>query len=119
MNALNTASLVLFAFLIAAGQFLFKQSAVAVAGLSPTASLAGLVRQPAFFAALLLYGASTLLWVWILTRVPLSLAYPVVALGMILVPLIGWYFFGERLSAAYWIGAILIVAGMLVIQLNH
>jgi multidrug transporter EmrE-like cation transporter len=114
---LNIVSLLLFAVLIAAGQFLFKHSAVALSGLGLSDSLAALARQPAFYAALILYGSSTWLWVWILTRVPLSLAYPVVALGMILVPIIGWYFFGERLSVAYWIGSALIIAGMLTMQL--
>jgi multidrug transporter EmrE-like cation transporter len=115
---LNIVSLLLFAVLIAAGQFLFKHSAMAVSGLDLSASLVALARQPAFYAALILYGGSTVLWVWILTRVPLSLAYPVVALGMILVPMIGWFFFGERLSFTFWIGAALIVAGVLTMHLT-
>lgn len=118
MNLLNAASLVLFAVLIAAGQYLFKHSAMAVSGLNFWESLVALARHPEFYAALGLYGSSTLLWVWILTRVPLSLAYPVVALGMVMVPLIGWYFFGEHLSFKYWVGTALIVAGMLTMQLS-
>ena len=114
----NVASLVSFAIILAVGQFLFKRSAVAVGGLGLAESLAALARNPSFYAALALYAASTVLWVWILTRVPLSLAYPFVAVVMILVPIIGWQFFGERLNAAYWIGSGFIIVGMLVMQLS-
>jgi drug/metabolite transporter (DMT)-like permease len=113
---LNLLSLVGFALLLAVGQFLFKRSALAIAGQDATASLATLATLPSFYAAILLYGGSTVLWVWILTRVPLSLAYPFVAVAMIVVPAMGWYFFGERLNLAYWLGAALIIAGMLVMQ---
>lgn len=114
---LNFFSLLSFALLLAVGQFLFKRSALALAGLGLGESVLTLARLPAFYAALILYGGSTVLWVWILTRVPLSLAYPFVAVVMILVPIIGWSCFGEALSPAYWIGAALIVAGVLTMQL--
>lgn len=113
----NVASLLFFVILLAIGQFLFKLSAVSLAGQDLRASVATLLTSPSFYAALVLYGGSTLLWVWILTRVPLSLAYPCVAVAMIIVPAMGWYFFGERLSGAYWIGAAFIIAGMLFMQL--
>jgi drug/metabolite transporter (DMT)-like permease len=114
---LNLVSLLCFAVLLAVGQFLFKRSALALAGLGASDALLTLARLPAFYAAIFLYGGSTLLWVWILTRVPLSLAYPFVAVVMILVPVIGWSCFDETLSPAYWIGAALIVAGVLTMQL--
>lgn len=114
---LNLLSLLSFAVLLAVGQFLFKRSALALTDLGLSDSLLALARLPAFYAALILYGGSTVLWVWILTRVPLSLAYPFVAVVMILVPFIGWYCFEESLSPAYWIGASLIVAGVLTMQL--
>ena len=114
---LNAASLLFFVLLLAVGQFLFKLSAVALAGQDLRSSFATLLTLPSFYAALALYGGSTLLWVWILTRVPLSLAYPCVAVAMALVPIIGWYFFAERLSVGYWIGMLLVIGGMLVMQL--
>jgi drug/metabolite transporter (DMT)-like permease len=114
---LNLVSLLGFALLLAVGQFLFKRSALAIAGQHITGSLATLAALPSFYAAVLLYGGSTVLWVWILTRVPLGLAYPFVAVAMIIVPAMGWYFFGERLNVAYWLGVAVIIAGMLVMQL--
>jgi drug/metabolite transporter (DMT)-like permease len=118
VSVLDLIGLLLFTTLMAFGQFLFKHSALALSGLGLSDSLLALARLPVFYAALVLYGGSTLLWVWILTRVPLSLAYPFVAVVMILVPVMGWICFDEHLSPAYWIGAGLIIAGVLTMQLT-
>jgi len=62
--------------------------------------------------ALILYAAATLLWIWILSRVNLSLAYPWVAVGMVIVPLLGWLVFGERVGSIFWLGVAFIVIGV-------
>jgi multidrug transporter EmrE-like cation transporter len=51
-----------------------------------------------------------------LSRVPLSHAYPWVAVGMAIVPFLGWYVYGERLTPMFWVGVALIMAGVLVIH---
>jgi multidrug transporter EmrE-like cation transporter len=56
--------------------------------------------------ALLLYGGSTILWVWILSRLPLRQAYPWVALGSIFVPLGVRLWFGEIVKPVFWLGAV-------------
>jgi multidrug transporter EmrE-like cation transporter len=68
--------------------------------------------------ALSLYALATFLWIWILLRVPLSQAYPWVAIGIVIVPLLGWYIFGERIKATFWLGVLLIVFGVIVTQLS-
>ena len=72
--------------------------------------------QPLLYAALALYGVATLLWIWILARVPLSQAYPWVAVGAFIVPLLGWWLFGERPAPIFWLGVLLIVGGVAVTQ---
>lgn len=104
--------LVAFALLLSSGQVLFKQAAIAGTG------------KPfhlGFFngwmaAALILYAIATVLWVWILRTTALSIAYPFVALGFILVPLAAHYLFGEPFETRYVFGAVLIIAGLLVIS---
>ena len=66
-------------------------------------------------SALMLYAIATALWVWIFRTTPLSIAYPFVALGFILVPLAAHYFFGEPLTTWHVVGTVLIIAGLLVI----
>ncbi len=103
-------ALVAFAVMLAAGQVLFKQTALAGADQPlPWGLLNGWL-----LAALVLYGAATVLWVIILRTVPLSLAYPFAALGFVIVPVAGAVFFGEPITWQTVLGAGLIVAGILV-----
>jgi multidrug transporter EmrE-like cation transporter len=104
--------LVAFALLLSTGQVLFKQAAVVGNGKPFHLTLFnGWVA-----AALVLYAIATGLWVWVLRTTPLSVAYPFVALGFILVPLAAHYLFAEPLDARYAIGVTLIIAGLLVMR---
>ena len=105
--------LCLFVVTLAGGQVLFKVTADRAAG---PGFLTALPQQPAFYAALFLYGAAAILWIWVLTRVQLSYAYPFAAGAMVLVPLLASYFFGDELTTRFWIGTALIVSGMLIIN---
>jgi drug/metabolite transporter (DMT)-like permease len=113
---INIVSLVIFTIILALGQVLFKKIGLSVRGLPIRDGLLVAAREPALYAALTLYGGATLLWIWILSRVPLSQAYPWVALGTAIVPFLGWYLYGERLSPAFWVGVALIIGGIAVIQ---
>ena len=72
-----------------------------------------------FRPAAALYAGLTVFWTWLLSRVPLSHAYPFVALGFVFVPAMAWAWFGERVGAGYVVGLLLIVAGLLVIGVTH
>jgi drug/metabolite transporter (DMT)-like permease len=110
---LNSIALGAFILCLSAGQLLFKQSALNSVG---QGLLRSLLFDPVFYAALALYGVTTLLYIWILTRIPLSTAYLFVAGAMILVPVLSNYLFHEPLTARFWAGAALIIAGLLVIN---
>jgi drug/metabolite transporter (DMT)-like permease len=114
----NTLSLACFTLMLAAGQLLFKRVGMVMSGLPPAAALLLLLRQPLLYAALTLYGAATLLWIWILSRVPLSQAYPWVALGVFIVPLLGWWVYGERVTPIFWLGVVAIVGGVVLTQIG-
>ena len=102
-----------FPFAIAAGQILFKRAA---GQLTPGADswLLALARLPTMWVAVALYAGATLLWVRILTTIPLSRAYPFVALAFVLVPAAGYLFFDEPVNAKYALGTALIIAGVIV-----
>jgi drug/metabolite transporter (DMT)-like permease len=112
----NIVGLAVFTAVLAVGQLLFKKAGLSIRGLTLTEGLLGLAHSPAFYAAIALYALSTLLWVWLLSRVTLMQAYPWVAAGVIIVPLLSAAVFGERVNATYWLGTLLIVAGILVTQ---
>jgi multidrug transporter EmrE-like cation transporter len=113
---IKVASLIVFTFTLAIGQVLFKKAGLAMRGLPVRDGLFAAAREPALYAALALYAGATVLWIWILSRVPLSQAYPWVALGTAIVPLLGWCLFGERLAPLFWVGVTLIMAGIILIQ---
>ena len=104
--------LVAFALLLSTGQVLFKKAATTSdEGPFHLALLNGWM-----VAALFLYAFATGLWVWILRSTPLSIAYPFVSLGFILVPLASHYLFGEQLTIRYTTGVALIIGGLIVIS---
>jgi drug/metabolite transporter (DMT)-like permease len=112
----NIISLATFTLMLAAGQLLFKRVGLSVSGLPLKAALLSLMRQPLLYAALALYGAATLLWIWILSRVPLSRAYPWVAFGVFIVPFLGWWLYDERVTPVFWLGVAVTVAGIVLTQ---
>ena len=65
----------------------------------------------AFVAA---FGAS-ICWMLAMTKLPLSLAYPFTSLAILIVTISSIVMFQETVSISKWIGAALVVAGLLVL----
>lgn len=101
-----------FAFLLATGQILFKYAAQSSPRIDSVGGVFGLLLNPYLWAAGVLYGGATILWVMILQHVPLSRAYVFAALGFAIVPLASAALFGDSLSTRFMIGALLIVVGV-------
>jgi undecaprenyl phosphate-alpha-L-ara4N flippase subunit ArnE len=101
--------------LIAVGQVLFKLTSGTTGELS-LRGLAALAVNPLLLVALAIYGAGTIVWIFVLKAVPLTIGYSFMALTFCFVPLLASLFLGEALTARYVVGAVLIVGGMLVIN---
>ena len=117
LSASQISLLAAYAVAMACGQLLFKVAAMrGPADGAPVAErIAGLVFNGYFAVAVALYGALTVLWVWILSFTPLSRAYPFVALAFALTPALGSLVFGETASFRLVIGIGLILAGLFFI----
>lgn len=96
---------------IAVGQILFKLSANS---LHQTGNFFAPKTAAILFAALALYGITTIAWVWVLQKVELGQVYPLMALAFVLVPLGSYIILGERFQTQYFLGVLLIVAGIVV-----
>ena len=112
--------LVSFTLIMSLGQILFKKTAISIAlssneGLGLMDVMLKALSVPWLYMALCVYAVATIFWLYILQRIPLSLAYPFSALAMVLVPIIAVYLFGERLTGSYWIGVIFIFTGIIII----
>ncbi len=115
-KVVNIAALCAFTMALAVGQLLFKHVGDALRGRPVADAAYALARQPALYAALAIYGMSTLLWIWILTRVSLVQAYPWVAVGIIVVPILSRYVYHEVAGPMYWVGAALCAIGVVLTQ---
>lgn len=103
-----------FSLFMAIGQVLFKQVSMQSPPLADWRAIVSLGLNGWFVAAILLYGAATVLWISVLRELPLSRAYPFIALGFVLVPIAGRIFFDEVLDLRYFAGVVLIMAGILL-----
>ncbi len=96
-----------------AGQLFFKRGMMSLGPLALSLrALPGLVltlvTRPRLLAGAFLYFLSAVLWLYALSRVDLSYAYPLLALNVVLIPLGARFLFKEPVSRARW-GAILLI----------
>jgi multidrug transporter EmrE-like cation transporter len=81
-------------------------------------TVARAAREPRLWAGLVLFGVSALFWLVVLSRVPLSLAYPFVGVSYVLVVAYSRFILHEHVPAARWLGVFVIAAGIAVIGLS-
>jgi drug/metabolite transporter (DMT)-like permease len=99
---------------ISAGQILFKLAALAM---PPQASGIPAAAWAYGATGVAIYGLATIGWIWLLRHVPLNLAYPLMALAFVIVPVGSALILGEALAARTLIGAAVIVAGVVISSL--
>jgi drug/metabolite transporter (DMT)-like permease len=97
---------------IAGGQILFKLAART--GEASAAAFPWNIVNAWFLAAIVVYAAATLMWVWLLRTLPLSLAYPFVGLAFVIVPVLAALWLGEALDWRNMAGGVLIAVGVAV-----
>ena len=96
---------------IAAGQILFKLSAVSLRHTGSFLDPSTVVTLGSAFA---LYGVATIGWVWVLQKIELGRAYPLMALAFVLVPIGSHIFLGERFQPQYFFGVTMIMTGIII-----
>lgn len=104
-----------FSLALPVGQTMFKWAAVYQARQTGPL-LQKLVTNGPLIAALAWYGLTAMFWFYILTRVPLSKAYPFALAGTGLIPIVAWLVFKEPLGWRMAAGYGLMLAGLAVIQ---
>jgi len=86
---------------------------VAADGMGP--KLLSLLMSPLVAAGLAMYGLSAVVWILVLSKVDLSLAYPFVGLGFVLTMAISALFLGEQVNAARLLGTFIIAVGAVLV----
>jgi drug/metabolite transporter (DMT)-like permease len=61
------------------------------------------------------YVLGAVAWLTVLSRVPLSLAYPMLALSYAITPILAWLVLGEDVNGLRWAGIGVISLGVLLV----
>ena len=94
---------------LAAGQVLFKNAAAGISLSRPSSFMSW-----ALTAALLLYAIATLMWLLVLARVRLSVAFPFYGLTFLIVPVLAWLLLKEPLRIQTLLGGMVILVGVII-----
>ena len=102
------AQLLLKAGTLRVGEFAFTMENVLPVGWR-------LATNPFIAGGLACYVVSVVVWIMALSRVPVSIAYPMLSVGYIVNALAAWYLFGESLSMQKLVGIGFIVIGVFLV----
>lgn len=104
--------LVINVIIITGGQLFFKRSADFINANPNLHFPMNYIANPWFYAAISLYMISTFVWTQVLTKLPLSVAYPIVSFAYILTVLGAFFFFHEKITHLGILGVFLIMTGI-------
>ena len=74
-----------------------------------------LAGEPWLWVGLGCYGVSVVVWILALSRVDVTIAYPMLSLGYVVNALAAWALFGEVMSVSRVLGIGIIILGVLVL----
>lgn len=106
----------------AVAQLLLKAGAASVPPLgvgqswgSAARTAVGLAAHPAIVGGMAAYAVSVVVWIVALSRVEVSVAYPMLSIGYVLNALLAWWLFGEAVTPQRWLGIGVIVIGVALV----
>ncbi len=100
--------------LLVGGQMLWKVGAASIESWSFN-TIIFLVKSPFFIGGGLLYVVATFIWMYIITKLPFSVAYPLQSLSYVIGVLAAYFYFKENVDVSQWIGVCVIVVGVYLI----
>ncbi len=103
-----TAQLLLKAGTNAVGQFEFDSGNIVPVGMK-------LALEPHILGGVVCYMVSLVVWIMGLSRVEVSIAYPMLSIGYVLNAVAAWYLFGEAGSVTRLTGIGIIIIGVYVV----
>lgn len=124
MTTLNFALILTGVLLNAAAQLLLKAGTNAVGhfafqldNLIPIGLK--LAFEPHIMGGMACYAVSLVVWIMALSRVPVSMAYPMLSIGYVVNAFIAWQWFGEPLAPQKLMGIGCIIVGVWLVARSH
>jgi multidrug transporter EmrE-like cation transporter len=120
VNALSFSLILAGVLLNAAAQLLLKAGTNAVGHFEFSASNIvpiglRLALEPTILGGVACYVVSLVVWIMALSRVEVSIAYPMLSIGYVINAVAAWYLFGESLTALRLTGIGFIVVGVFLV----
>ena len=109
MDWATSALLAATLLLLSLGQILFKLASADLSLKEPRS-----FASPSLLAALAIYGIATVMWVLVLKKMPLSVAFPFYGFTFLLVPGLAYLILGEKIAYQTLIGGAIILLGIFV-----
>jgi drug/metabolite transporter (DMT)-like permease len=102
------------------GQLFIKKGLNSLGGINFSSGLIAaylkIFFSPFVILGISLYFLGVFFWLYALSKVELSFAYPFVSLSYVLVVVLSWLFLGESISLVRWAGVAVICAGVFLIS---
>ena len=120
MSGADFGLVLLGVLLNAAAQLMLKAGAASVgrieAGIDSLLSAApALATHPGILGGLACYAISVVVWIMALSRVDVSIAYPMLSIGYVINALLAMWLFGEIVSPLRWLGIGVIIVGVVLV----
>jgi len=74
-----------------------------------------LAFEPHIVGGLLCYVVSVVVWILALSRVEVSIAYPMLSIGYVVNAVAAWYLFGEAVTPVRLVGIAIIILGVVIV----
>jgi multidrug transporter EmrE-like cation transporter len=123
MRSADLALILTGVLLNAVAQLLLKAGSRVIVGIDVNLANAGLLLErvavnPPIIGGLACYAISVVVWVLALSRVDVSVAYPMLSIGYVVNAVAAWMLFGEQLNAARMAGIGVIIVGVWLVARN-
>ncbi|MFO1294067.1 MAG: SMR family transporter [Rubrivivax sp.] len=119
MKASDLAIVLTGVLLNAVAQLLLKSGAGSVGPIGGWSALRGalpaLALHPGVLGGLVCYAVSVLVWIVALSRVDVSVAYPLLSVGYVVNALLAMWLFGEAVTLQRWLGIGIILIGVTLV----
>lgn len=120
MNVTHLLLVLCNTLILVAGQFLWKVGMEKQTdAFSSVLSVVKLFFSPFILTGLSMYGVATILWLYILTKVPLSVAYPLQSSAYVIAVIGAFFIFGESITVWKIAGVCFIMLGVSIIGLSE
>jgi len=73
------------------------------------------LRSPWLWLALVALGAGLLVWLLVLQRLEVGIAYPMLSLNFVLITLVARFVFHETIDRRHWLGVALVMGGVVLL----